>query len=154
MACQVWIFFRVLLELRLPVLSQLSATLSYSTPKMFPDTIWNVEFRVFRPAVVSFGQPNFFFAQRFAMCGTCILLVRRAISDVAIHNDQCRSIFRAEKSLKGACQHCLVVRISNANHVPPITEKTGRHILTERPLRMTFDGDPIVVIDPAEIREF
>jgi hypothetical protein len=43
---------------------------------------------VFRPAVMPFGQADFFLAQRFAMRRTGVLLVGRAVGDMAVDNDQ------------------------------------------------------------------
>ena len=40
----------------------------------------------------SFGQPNFFFAERLAVGGAGVLLVRRAVADMAVDDDQRRRV--------------------------------------------------------------
>ena len=61
--------------------------------------VGNQELRVFRPAVKFFGQPDFFFAQRFAVGGVGVLLVRRAVADVAVDADQRRAVVGLRKPL-------------------------------------------------------
>ena len=87
------------------------------------------------------------------MGGTRVLFVGSAVSNVAVNNDQSRPIIGVQESLKGARQHGLIIRVSYTSHIPTVAEETGRYILTERQLSVAFDRDPIVVINPAEIRK-
>ena len=151
---QLRILVCVMAECFLPLLMQLFSTLSDSRPEMLLHAIRNVKLGVFRPAVVPLGQANFFFSEGLAVRSAGVLLVGSAIRDVAVDNDESRPVVGMEESLEGAGQHFLIIRIPYARDIPPISDKTGSHVLTECPVRVTFDGDPVVVVDPAKIREF
>ena len=57
------------------------------------------------------------------------------------------------KDVKCPCQHFQIVGIGHARHIPSIADKARRHIFTEGPTGGPIEGDRIVVVDPAEIRE-
>jgi len=46
-----------------------------------------------------------------------------------------------------------VVGIADSQDIPSVCQKPGRYILSEGDARVAFDGDVIVVVDPAEIVE-
>jgi len=48
--------------------------------------------RILRPAVEALGQADFLFAERIAMGGRSVLLVRRAVTDDAVDDDQGRLV--------------------------------------------------------------
>src|SRR4029077_20894675 len=87
------------------------------------------------------------------MGSTGVLFVRRAVSNVAVNNDQSWPIIGSQEGLKGPRQHRLIIRISYAGDIPPIAEETGRYIFAERPLGVALDRDPVVVINPTEVRK-
>ena len=51
------------------------------------------------------GQPHFLLAQRFAMRLGGILLVRRAIADMAVHDDQRRPTLGPQEGPKACVEH-------------------------------------------------
>ena len=63
--------------------------------EMLAHAVGNEELRVLGPAVVALGQPDLLLAQRLAVRRAGVLLVRRAIGDVAVDDDQRRPIGRA-----------------------------------------------------------
>ena len=85
------------------------------------------------------------------MSGIRVLLVRRAVADMAIHDDQRRPISGLLKSLKITRQHFEVIGVSHTRDVPAVTDEPSRDVLAERPVRRTVQRYAIVVIDPAEI---
>src|SRR6202140_1142815 len=137
----------------LPAPTQLCTAFADSVLEVLSYPFGNVEFRIFRPTIIPLGQVDFLFTEWLAMSGARVLLVGSAVSDVAVDNDQSRSIIGSQESLKGARQHGLIIRVSYTSHIPTVAEETGRYILTERQLSVAFDRDPIVVINPAEIRK-
>src|ERR1700733_9140363 len=80
-------------ELRHPSSASAVSTL----PELFFESIvyaiGHQELRVFRPAVIAFRKPDLFLAQWLPVRRAGVLLVRRAVSDVAIHNDEGRTVF-------------------------------------------------------------
>src|SRR5579884_295896 len=84
-------FRRIFLESikeRFPLRAQLAPTLPNAFRKVFTDTIRYVKLGIFRPTIRFFGQADLIFTQRFAVGFFGVLLVRRAISNVAVHNDE------------------------------------------------------------------
>ncbi len=84
-------------ERRLPLLLQIVSTLSDSLAEVFQHAIGNEKLRILGPAVILLGEPDFFLAQRLAVCFVGILFVRRSVSDVAVHDDQRGAVFGLEK---------------------------------------------------------
>src|SRR5262249_27529946 len=80
-----------------------------------------------------------------------ILFVRRAIADMTVDDHERRSALGAVKYFQRILDTVDVVGIANAQHVPPIPEKSGRDVLCERQLRAPLDRDVVVVENPAEI---
>jgi len=52
------------------------------------DAIGNEELRIFRPPVVALGEFNFFLTKRFTVSGMRVLLVRCAVGDMAINDNE------------------------------------------------------------------
>src|SRR5208283_4932891 len=67
-----------------PGVAQILAALTNSLAEMIVDAIRHVEFLIFGPAVVPFGQTNLLFSQRLAVRAPRILLVWRAVTDMAV----------------------------------------------------------------------
>ena len=71
-----------------PGIAQILSSLTNPLAEVIVDAVRHVEFLVFGPAVVPFGQTNLIVSQRLAVRATGILLVRRAVADVAVDDDQ------------------------------------------------------------------
>ena len=89
---QLRIFRPVLLDARKPGVAQVLAALADPVPEMLVYALGNVEAGILRPAVGALGQTDFLLAERLTMGGAGVLLVRRTVRDVAIHDDQRRPV--------------------------------------------------------------
>ena len=69
------------------MLAELLAAFPDALTEVSVNAIRHIELFVFRPAVVAFGEADFLFTQRFSMSRAGVLLVGRAISNVAVDND-------------------------------------------------------------------
>ena len=87
------------------------------------------------------------------MGGGGVDLVRRAIADVAVQNDQRRPSFGLPEDRKGIFDPLPIIGVANPQHIPPIGEKARRHVFGEGDFGFAFDGDVVVVVDPAQIIE-
>ena len=87
------------------------------------------------------------------MGGGGVLLVGRAVGDVAVDDDQRGPVGRVLEHAEGALQHVEVVGVAHPRHVPAIAEKAHRHVVTEGERGMSLDRDVVVVVDPAQVRQ-
>ena len=87
------------------------------------------------------------------MRAASILLMRRAVSDVAVHDDQRGAILGVLKSAERTGQHVEIVCVANPRHIPAVSDKTRGHVFRKGQGSVAFDRDAVVVVDPAEIRE-
>src|SRR5256885_12622452 len=87
----------VLRERCFPGGSQLVSALADSGSKMLTDAIGNKEFCIFRPAINALGAANFFLTQRLAVGFLGVLLIGRAIGDVAVNDNERRTVLRLLK---------------------------------------------------------
>ena len=60
-----------------------------------------------------------------------ILFVRRAISDVTIHNDQRRSVLAILKRPERTAERLEIIRVADTGHIPAVSDKPRRHVLSE-----------------------
>ena len=80
-------------------------------------------------------------------------LVRRAIADVAVQDDQSRPALGLTENRKRILDPLDVVGIADPQHVPLVGKKARRDVLGEGDVRVAFDGDVVVVVDPAQVVE-
>src|SRR5207302_544500 len=78
----------VFLEFGEPGVAQLPAALADAFLEGLAHAVGNEELRVLRPAVEALGQLDLLLAERLAMRLMRALLVRRAIADVAVDDDE------------------------------------------------------------------
>ena len=62
--------------------------------EMFTHTLGDEELGVFRPAIAALRQTDFFVTERLAMRGAGVVLMGRAVADVAVDDDQRRHVVR------------------------------------------------------------
>src|SRR5262249_62395163 len=79
------------------------------------------ELGVLRPAVVAFAEAHLLLAQRFAVRRGGILLMWRAVADVAIQNDEGRAALGLVKDVQGVLDPLDVIGVADAQNVPPVT---------------------------------
>ena len=112
------------------------------------------ELRVLGPAIGALGQPHLVLAQGVAVGRGGVLLVRRAIADDAVDDDQGRPVLgRAETSRARAATASQSLASRHPQHVPAIGREAGRDILAEGEVGVALDGDRVVVVDPAQVGE-
>src|SRR5262249_53954108 len=95
----------VLLELALPRLAQRAAGWSDAGREVLGDAVRNQELRILRPAVRSLGETDLLRPQGLTVRRAGVLLVRRAVADVAVHDDERRPIVRALERGERALEH-------------------------------------------------
>ena len=85
---EIGILLRVVRKILIPLRAQVASTLADAFLEVFVDAVGNQKLRVLGPAVKLLYQPDFLLAQRFAVRLKGILLMRRAVPDVAVDDDQ------------------------------------------------------------------
>ena len=118
-------------------------------PEVLIDTVGDMELRVLRPAVIALGQPDFLLAERFPVSRRGVLFIGRPIGNVAIHDDQSRTVRCFLEGAESPLQHLQVIGIADPGHVPAIGDEPRGNILRERQRGVAFDRDVVVVVDPA-----
>src|SRR5262249_44451502 len=111
------------------------------------------ELRVLGPAITALGEAHFILAERLSVRGGSILLVRRAVTDVAVQNDECRTSLRLAEASQRLLDAFEIVGIAHPQDVPPVPQESGGDVLGEGDARVPLDGDVVVVVDPAEVIE-
>ena len=82
-----------------------------------------------------------------------VLLVRRAVADVAVHDDQGGPMLLLAEDLEGACQEIEIVGVADSRDVPAVALEARRDVVLIGDLRVAVDRDVVVVVDPAEVRK-
>ena len=116
---------------------------------MLADLLRHQEFGILRPAVVGLRQPDLLLVQRLSMGSAGVLIVGRTVGDMAIDNDQRRAVRRVLEGAQGALQHLQVVDVADARDVPAVADEAGGDVLAEGSIGVAFDGDLVVVVEPA-----
>ena len=78
------------------------------------------------------------------------LSVGRAVPDAAVEHDERGPALGPPKDPQRVFDALHVVGVAHAQHIPAIGEEPGRDVLRERQVGAAFDGDAVVVPDPAE----
>src|ERR1700756_5106959 len=120
---------------------------------MHTHTVRHEKFGVFGPAIAALGQPYLFLAKRLAVGGTGVMPVRRAISDMALDDNERRRILGTTEILDGLAEPLEIVDVANAQHVPAVGKEARRYIVAEGEIGVSFDGHAVIVIEPAKIPE-
>src|SRR5262249_28917070 len=146
-------FRPILRELIFPLPACFAAPAAKSGLEVLVHCRRNEKLGVSRPTVRLLHKFYLFFAERLAMRSTRILTMRRAISDMTIDDYDRWSARRAHGVPKGPLDSIKIVGITHTNHVPSVGQEPPSDILGERDIRLAFDGDVVVVVDPAQVVE-
>ena len=104
------------------------AALADARLEVLAHAVGHEELGVLGPAVVALGQPDLFLAQRLAVRRAGVLLVRRAVGDVAVDDDQRGAIVVLLNVLNARVKHVQIVGIADAQHVPAVAEEARGHV--------------------------
>ena len=95
------------------------------------DAVGHEELGILRPAVGALGEPDLVVAQRLAMGRGGVVLVRRAVADVAVEDDQRRPALGLAEDRERVLDALEVVGVADAQHVPAVGEEARGDILGE-----------------------
>jgi hypothetical protein len=121
--------------------------------KVLGNALRHEELGIFRPAIDALGQANFLDTQRFAMRSRSVLAVGRAVTDVAVEDDEGGPTLRLPENVQCVFDAADVICVADAQHIPSVAHEPRGDILGERELRAALDRDVVVVVDPAEVVE-
>src|SRR5579864_704770 len=125
--------FPILLKAGMPFITQLAPASADSCLDMFVDEVRHQEFRIFRPAIVSFGELDLFRPKRLSMCSTGVLLIWCSIPDMAVDDDQ-RGPARSTRleMLDRAIHFCKIIGVAYTLNIPTIGFEACGDILGKR----------------------
>src|SRR5207248_4238521 len=129
----------VSLEERQPFRPQLLPAGTEIFREMLVDAFRHEKLRVLRPVIKALGQLDLGLAQRLAMSARGILLMRRAVADMAFDNDQTGPIVDPLGDSDRFGDALAVVGVADPLHMPAIGEKPPGDILAERESGVAFD---------------
>src|SRR5439155_4945661 len=119
------------LEQRRPLLACSRAARADAGREPLAHALGDQELRILRPAVAALGEADLFLAERLAVgCGR-VVLVRRAISDVAVEDDQRWTALRLPEGPEGLLDAAEVVGVAHAQDVPAVALEPRGDILGE-----------------------
>ena len=99
--------------------------------EMLADSVGDEELRILGPPIAPFAQADLLLAERFAMGRGSILLVRRAVADMAIQNDEGRAALCLMEYPEGVLDQIDIVGVADPQYVPPVTQEPRRDVLGE-----------------------
>src|SRR5262249_56987787 len=108
------------LEAGHPVVTSCAAAGTDACGEALVDAIRHEELRVLGPAIVALRGPNLVVAERLAVHAARVLLVGRAVADVAVDDDQRRTVALLAGGLERAGEQLAVVRVTDAGGVPAV----------------------------------
>ena len=111
------------------------------------------ELGVLRPAVEALRLAHLLLAERLAVGGGRVLLVRRAVADVAVDDDQRRPVVGRPEGLERPSDLPEVVGVADPGDVPAVGHEPPGDVVVIGDLGAPVDRDVVVVVDPAEVVE-
>ena len=103
---------------RLPAAPRLGPARADAGSEMLPDAVGHKELGILGPAIGALGEPDLLVAQRLAVgCGG-VDLVRRAVADVAVQNDQRRPARGLAEDRERMLDALEIVGVADPQHVP------------------------------------
>ena len=121
---------------------------------MFPDLGRYEKFLGLGPAVVFLGEFALVFAERSAVGAVGVGFVGRSVSDDRVDDDQGWFVGSGLELIESSLQGAQIVSIRYVDRMPAESLKFHGHVFGEGQIGVAFDGDPVVVVDPAKVREF
>ena len=146
------IFLPIRVKQRAPVIMQRFAAPADTVIEMLAHAVWHQEFGVFRPAIISLGETDFFLSERLAVRRAGVLFMRRAKADMTVDDDEGRDVVAAGQ-FNRLREALAIVGVAHLPYIPAIGQKARGHIVAESQIGVAFDGDAIAVVDPAQVAE-
>src|SRR4030095_3302389 len=94
--------------------------------------------RPLRPAVAALGEANFLGPEWLAVGGGRVVLVRGAVADVAVEDDERGMSLRVSEAPERLLDALEVVGVGHAQDVPAVAQESGGDVLREGEARLTF----------------
>ena len=113
----------------------------------------NQELCVFGPAVEALGGFDFLHTQGLAVGGALVLLVGRAVSDVAVHDDQCGPVGLRLRFADRRFDLVQIVGVLHLQHIPVIALEARFHVVAVGPRGWPVQADVVGVVEPDEVGE-
>ena len=82
-----------------------------------------------------------------------VLLVRSAVTDMTLDNDQCRTVMGIKKRFVSASQHREIICIAHARDIPAVAQEPAADIFCKGEARCSLDRDVVIVVNPAQVRK-
>ena len=111
------------------------------------------ELGVLGPAVGALGLAHLLLAERFAVGGRGVLLVRRAPADVAVDDDQRRPALLGLELLEGGGEQRRCRWRRRPGRRSSRSPEAGGDVVVVGEVGFAVDRDVVVVVDPAEVVE-
>src|SRR5216684_8736439 len=150
---QLGILRAVLVEQGRPLLAQLLSTLADAVAEVLEHSVGHQEMRVFGPSVETFGQPDFVLAEGLAVRFFRVLSVGSSVADMAVQNNERGTVLDPKRVAVGVGQRPKIIGVMDVRHIPAVTPESCGDILAEGEVGLAFNGDLIVVIEPAQVRK-
>src|SRR4029078_9249259 len=131
--------------------AQPSSPLADAACEVLIDAVRDQELGVLRPAVRPLGLADLLLTERLPVGRARVLLVRGAVADVAVDDDQRGPVPLLLELLEGAGEELEVVGVADPGDVPAVAHEAGGDVVLVRELRVPVDRDVVVVVDPAEV---
>src|SRR5262249_34266354 len=121
--------------------------------EMLIHAVGHQELRILRPAIEALGILHLLFAERFTMRLRRVLLVWRAIADMAFDDDDAGTGDLLPGEIEGAKHLLLIIGVAHMENVPAQAQEAGSNVFGKGDFGVTFDRDPVRIVDPAELVE-
>ena len=152
--CQVWIFLLVVGEHRHPLIAERAPAFPHQFLKAFFDAVGDQKFGVFGPAIELLGRVELLPRRGFSMRFFCVLTMRRTVSDMAVDDDHRWAVRRVLKEANRLGKRVTVVCVRHVRDVPAVSLEAGLYVVAIREAGLAFNGDLVVVVDPAKVESF
>ena len=132
---------------------KIAAALANARIKVFAHSVRHEKLGILRPAIAALGQTDLFDSERLAMGGAGIVLMRSAIADMAIDDDQRGYVVRPAECLDRLRDPLRVIGVADPLHVPAIGKEARRDVVAEGEIGVAFDRYAVAVVDPTQVPE-
>ena len=95
---------------------------------MLVDAVGHEELGVLGPSIAALREADLFVAERFAMGRRSVLLMRRAIADVAVQNDESGTALGLAEDVQRVLDAIDVVGIADPQDVPSVGQEPRRDV--------------------------